>query len=80
MNTELIIDNNEDKDKDGFPINSKGAHIALRDGAGNVFIPLYCNFFIKVPENAGIKFDPNNKLEVNSAVDALINILAKNGT
>lgn len=75
MKTDLIIHNNDDKDKDGFPINSKGAHITLHDGMGNIFIPLQSNFFFDIQENAGIKFDPKNKLEVNTAVDELIKIL-----
>ncbi|WP_202703896.1 hypothetical protein [Flavobacterium sp. UGB4466] len=76
MNSNLVIHNDEDRDKDDFPINGKGVHIHLNDGQGYVFIPLYSNFFINVPEKAGIKFDPKNKLEVNAAVDTLINILA----
>jgi hypothetical protein len=75
MNTDLIIHKNDDRDQDGFPINNKGIHITVHDGAGNIVIPLYSNFFVNVPEKVGIKFDPNNKLEVNAAVDELIKIL-----
>ncbi|TPD67322.1 hypothetical protein [Flavobacterium microcysteis] len=75
--SELVPHNTNDKDEDGFPINALGSQICLLDGNGNIFIPLHSNFFITIQENAGIKFSPKDKLEVNFAVDTLVNILTR---
>lgn len=75
MSTKLTLHNFNEKDEDGFPINSIGSQVSLVDEFGNVFIPLNSNFFIKIQENSGIKFNPKDKLEVNLAVDTLVSIL-----
>jgi len=76
ITNELIPHNSNDKD--GFPINALGSQICLLDGNGNVFIPLHSNLFITIQEKAGIQFNPKDKLEVNLAVDTLVNILTHN--
>lgn len=71
----LILHDDNLKDADGFPVNKEGRQICLVYKNGDIVIPLRSNFLISIKDNSCIVFNPNDKLKVNSAVDALINYL-----
>ena len=70
--------NLNDTDKSGFPINKNGQHISIQDADGNRIIFIHNYLLEQYPEGLGVKFNPNIALEVNKALDTLVDILTKN--
>jgi len=66
-----------DVDKYGFPINKEGAHVSILDKDGNCFLIINNYLLEKYPEGLAVKFNPKKSLEVNQALDTLVNIITK---
>lgn len=82
LSTFKVKDNMErhkltDVDKAGFPINNDGAHVSILDKNGNCVLFINDYQLAKYPEGLRIVFNPLKALEVNQALDALINIITK---
>jgi hypothetical protein len=69
--------NLDDKDKSGYPINNQGQHVTITDADGNCVILIPSYLLKSYPQGFGVKFNPFKSLEVNNALDALVNILTE---